>query len=103
MNKDEILEKSRSAGEDEGVIHAQNVGRSRGYLAFYVVHMGIIFFNMFNHQPNFVPFALFFAYATAESYSQYRFTKQKTSLFVALISVSLCIFELVKHVLYVLP
>jgi hypothetical protein len=90
MEKDEILKKSREQKEDEGVIFAENKGRRFGVIGFSSVFIIILFFNFFTGQNNFVPFAMFWAYGTAEAYGKYSVTKKRayliTTIFAAVAS-----------------
>lgn len=80
MEKDEILKRSREQKEDEGVTFAQNKGRRYGIVGFGCVFIVIALFNLFKGQDNFVPFAMFWAYAGAEALGQYSVTKKKSFL-----------------------
>lgn len=90
MNKDEILKRSRDQKEDEGDIYAENKGRRFGVIGFCSVFIIIMCFNFFTGQNNFVPFAMFWAYGSAEAYGKYRVTKKKaflvTTIFAAVAS-----------------
>jgi len=50
MNKDEILARSRESGQDEGIIHAENVGSKRGYLYLETVGLPLILFSFLTQQ-----------------------------------------------------
>lgn len=80
MNKEEILNKSRQEKSDEGMLHAENLGRQYGFAVFSVVFAFIVIFNLFHGQSNYAPFAMFWAYCATESYYKYAFTKKKSFL-----------------------
>ena len=80
MNKDEILAKSRNENADEGMTAAENRGRRIGITAFALVEVSILIFNWFTSQPNYVPLALFWAFAAAEAYPKYKFSGKRAYL-----------------------
>lgn len=80
MNKEEILKMSRAQKEDEGVVYTDNKGRRYGVIGFSTFFIIIVLFNLFNRQNNFVPFSMFWAYASAEAYGKYKTNKSKTLL-----------------------
>lgn len=102
MDKEEILKKSREQNEDEGAVYADNKGRHYGVIAFSLIFIIIMLFNIFTKQHNFVPNSMYFAYISAEAYGKYRITKAKalmaTTVSAAIASVAL----LACHVLTVL-
>lgn len=102
MNKDEILEKSRAANEDEGVVYVENKGRRYGVSGFCIVFIIIMFFNIFTHQNNFVPYSMFFAYMAAEAYGKYKVNKSKSLMMTTILGSISSICFLVCHVLDVL-
>lgn len=102
MNKEEVLEKSRAAKEDEGIDFVENKGRKYGELGFSTVFIMIMLFNLFTNQKNFVPFSMFFAYMAAQAYGKYKINKG-TSYMITIISAaiaSICFFAC--HVVNVL-
>lgn len=102
MDKEEILKKSREQKEDEGIVFADNKGRRYGEIGFCSIFIIIMLFNFFNKQNNFIPFSMFWAYISAETFGKYRITKKKalmvTTVFAAIASVAF----LICHMLAVL-
>lgn len=102
MNKDEILKKSRAEKEDEGTVYVNNNGHRFGMIGFCSVFVIIILFNIFTKQNNFVPFSMFWAYASAEAYGKYRITKTSTLMLTTIFAAIASICFLACYVLEVL-
>ncbi|MGL5515091.1 MAG: DUF6442 family protein [Sporomusa sp.] len=98
MNRDEILEKSRKENVDEGLLTAQNQGRKIGSIAFCVVFIVIIVFNILNGLSTDAPLAMFWAYLAAEAYPMYKFTKNKSYIVVVIAGSLASIFSLANLV-----
>lgn len=99
MNKDEILAKSREEGKDEGFADASNRGYGIGMVAFCIVFIFIIFFNLFNGKPNHAPMAMFCAFFAAEAYPKYKFTKSKLYLVTAISNSIACVAFLINMII----
>lgn len=80
MNREEILQKSRDAKQDEGFVQAENQGRRMGITALSVVFLFIILFNFFNDQDTYAPFSMLWAFIAAEAYPKFRFTRNRAYL-----------------------
>ncbi len=52
MNKDEILEKSRKEGRDEGKEYTDSMGRRYGTAALCVMFAVLALFNLYHGQSN---------------------------------------------------
>lgn len=102
MNKDEILKKSRAEKDDEGTIYVNNNGHRYGVIGFCSVFIIIILFNIFTKQNNFVPFSMFWAYASAEAYGKYKITKTKTLMLTAILAAIAAVLFLACYILEVL-
>ena len=102
MNKEEILAKSRLENEDEGLKEAENQGRKIGITAFALMEIVIVCFNWFAGQPNYVPFAMFWAFVAAEAYPKYRFTKKRTYLVSTITGGMAAVLFLACHVISVM-
>ncbi len=98
MNKEEVLERSRAEETDEGMQQAENRGRRIGEMAFSVVFVFIVVFNLFTGQNNYVPMAMFWAFIAAESYPKYQFTKNKAFLISTIAGSIASAASLVSHV-----
>lgn len=102
MNKNEVLQKSREQKEDEGVIYANNRGRSTGVIGFCSLFIVVVMFNFFTGQSNHVPFALFWAYGAAEAYGKYRITHGRGLLVTVIFAAIASVCFLACHVLVTL-
>lgn len=99
MNKEEILHKSRSEKTDEGMIQAENKGRQIGMVAFTLVFVFIVLFNIAHGQSNHAPFAMFWAFMAAESYPKYKFTGHKAYLVTTLAGAVAAVASLASFIL----
>ena len=98
MKKDEILEKAREEKKDEGIDNVNNKGLSLGYKIFILLSVILIVFNRFNNIKSYDILSLMFGFSVAESYSRYKFMKEK-SLLVSVVGFSLaCIVFLICHI-----
>lgn len=77
MNRDEILEKSRKEGRDEGKEYTDSMGRRYGTAALCVMFAVLAVFNLYHGQSNYQIMALFFAYLGLEALGMYRASRQK--------------------------
>ena len=102
MDKDKILERSRAEQNDEGMRDAEEKGRRIGIRAFALVEVIVLLFNFFTDQPNYVPIAMFWAFAAAEAYPKYRFTGKRSFLAVTIMGGLASLLFLVCHILSVL-
>ena len=102
MNRDEILARSRAEQNDEGMRDAEEKGRRIGIRAFALVEVIILIFNGLTDQPNYVPIAMFWAFAAAEAYPKYRFTGKRSFLAVTIMGGLASLLFLVCHILSVL-
>ncbi|MDO4170034.1 MAG: DUF6442 family protein [Lachnospiraceae bacterium] len=98
MNKEEILAKSRAENNDEGVKNIENESIRIGFKACSCVFIFIILFNYFTGKDNYVPFAMFCAFAAAESYPKYTFTRNKKYIFFIIIDAIASILSLLSYV-----
>ena len=102
MNREEILARSRAEQNDEGMRDAEEKGRRIGIRAFCLVEVIVLLFNFFTGQPNYVPMAMFWAFAAAEAYPKYRFTGKRSFLAVTIMGGVCSLLFLVCHILSVL-
>lgn len=88
MKKEDILEKSRESGEDEGFTNAVNQGLSWGLLALAAVFAFISIFGLIfsrdNPAPSYAASAMLWAFLSAHCIPQYRFTRKKSLLVAAI-------------------
>jgi len=100
MKKDEILEKAREEKKDEGIDNVNNKGLSLGYKIFILLSVILIVFNRFNNIKSYDILSLMFGFSVAESYSRYKFMKEK-SLLVSVVGSSIaCIVFLICHIFF---
>ncbi len=99
MNKEEVLQASRAQKEDEGQVYAEQYGRKIGYAAFSILYAGIVVFNLFTNQSNYVPFTLFWAFFGAEAFGKYRVTQKKSYLFTTVCSAIAAVCFLATYVI----
>lgn len=99
MDREEILQKSRQENADEGFQHAEDTGRKIGFLAFAVVFILIVLFNLFYGKDNYAPFAMFWAFTAAEAYPKYKFTQNKAYLITAVCGAIASLASLLSFVL----
>lgn len=99
MNKDEILEKSRGAKVDEGLLDAEAKGRKIGETAFCLMFIPLVIFDTFTGRPIYGTFALFWAFCAGEAYPKYRFTGKKSYLITTIVGGLAAVLFLVCHVL----
>ena len=99
MDREEILQKSRQENADEGFQHAEDTGRKIGFLAFAVVFILIVLFNLFHGKDNYAPFAMFWAFTAAEAYPKYKFTQNKAYLITAVCGAIASLASLLSFVL----
>ena len=94
MNREEILQKSRDAKQDEGFVQAENQGRRMGIVAFVCVFIFILFFSFINGQNTYAPLTMFWAFVAAEAYPKFRFTRNKAYLLTTICAsvLTLCYF-----------
>lgn len=104
MLKDEVLARSRSEKADEGIVAAENSGRKIGFLAFIIIFIFLIFFNLFlgDFPTVYAISALFWAFMAAEAYAKYRFTKKMVYFVSAFAGGMASLASLVNHILYAL-
>ena len=84
MNNKEILHMAENEKKDEGMQQAEAKGRRIGEIAFSLVFIFIIIFNLCTEHDNNAPFAMFWAFAAASAYPKYQFTKQKSYLVITI-------------------
>jgi hypothetical protein len=82
MNKEEVLERSRNAGQDEGMIYAENEGAKRGYLYLETVGLPLLIFAYLTRQfvVVYAIFTLYSAYSFGQFLTNYQQLKQKRYL-----------------------
>lgn len=80
MKKEEILEKSRAEGIDEGVEYSAGQGRKYGVSAMLLMVMILNLFNLYTGRSCSQVLAVFCAYLSAESYGMYRAGGKKLHL-----------------------
>lgn len=80
MKKEEILEKSRAEGIDEGVEYSAGQGRKYGVSAMLVMVMLLGVFDLYTGRSCSQILAVFCAYLSAESYGMYRAGGKKLHL-----------------------
>ena len=98
MKKDEILEKAREEKKDEGIDNVNNKGLSLGYKIFILLSIILIVFNRFNNIESYDILSLMFGFSVAESYSRYKFLKEKSLLISSILSSIACIVFLICHI-----
>lgn len=84
MKREDILNQSRTSGQDEGMEQAENQGRKIGYTVFCCVFAVIVLFNfIFGRQQDtlfYAVSAMFWAFLAAEAFPKYKFTGKRTFL-----------------------
>jgi hypothetical protein len=83
MNKQEILEKSRTANVDEGMLHADNRGLKWGNIAITVVSVILLLTLMVVSESRPAVFAvcsLLSVSVACEMFSKFRFTRKRFDL-----------------------
>lgn len=84
MKKEDVLEKSRESGEDEGNENAVNKGLSWGLLAltitFAFISVFCLVFSRDNLTPSYAASTMLWAFLSAHCIPQYRFTRKKAML-----------------------
>ena len=101
MNREEILQKSRSEGKDEGVEHAESQGIKIGFALFCMTFLFLALFEFFwgKTQTCFPAInALFWALVTGETIGRYRLFKGKILFLSILASGATCFFSLANYV-----
>ena len=86
--KDEILERSRKANEDEGMEHVKIKGSKMGvYIASTIVGTPLAFLSLIaGEMPAFFALiTIYVAFGAGELFAYYRFTKQKGYLIGAVV------------------
>ena len=100
MKKDEILKKAREEKKDEGIDNVYNKGLSLGYKIFILLSVILIVFNRLNNIDSYDLLSLIFGFSVAESYSKYKFLKEK-SLLISVLGFSIaCIVSLICHIFF---
>ena len=99
MDRNEILEKSRNEGSDEGMTNAQNKGRRLGWSAFCLVEIVVLGFNLCLGASNFLPLAFFWAFAAAEAYPMYCFTQKRRYLTTVILGGVFSVFCVICYIL----
>ena len=86
MDKEKILEKSRQIHQDEGMEHAESQGREIGFIAFCILFLFLVIFNLFYGESvtTYAILSLLWVLIAGESYGKYRFTKTKLDLISAI-------------------
>lgn len=102
MDKEQILEKSRSENLDEGIKNAENQGREIGITAFFIMLIIIIIFNWCTNQTNDALLAVFWAFVAAEAYPRYRFSKKKSLLVTTIAGGLVSLANLITYMISVL-
>lgn len=102
MNKEEILEKSRSEKEDEGVTYAANKGRRYGVAAMCLMMIVLLAFNWFQGQNNYAILAILWAYLGLEAYGTYKVTNGKGRLVVFVCGVTASVVACITYFVTVL-
>lgn len=100
MDRDEILRKSRSQKEDEGMTQAENRGRKWGWDIMYVVFGVLLFFNICVNQQdvNTALWALMSSFFMAETWSKFFFTKEEKDLWRAIFWSAGCAFFIAAYI-----
>ncbi|MCL2837790.1 MAG: DUF6442 family protein [Oscillospiraceae bacterium] len=85
MKKNEILEKSRKAKKDEGAEHAQTKGTKLGYILFLIMTNLIATYAVYigDMALMFSQGAVMMMFGVGVSIEQYRFTKSKWFILLA--------------------
>lgn len=102
MNKDEILEKSRKEGRDEGKEYVDSMGRRYGTAAMCIMFIVLAVFNLYQGQSNHQILALFFAYLGLESYGMYRVNRQKVHVFTMVVGLAAAVLFCICHFMTVM-
>ena len=102
MNKEEILEKSRKEGRDEGREFTDSQGRRYGVSGMCVMFIVLAVFNLYRGQSNYQILALFFAYLGMEAFGMYRVNGEKIRIVTAIGGLIAAILFGVCHVMNVL-
>lgn len=82
MKREDVLNRSRSSKQDEGVEYAENQGRKVGFIIFTLLFAFLAIFNLFYGETAtfYAINSLYFAFSTGEAYGKYRFNKSKLYL-----------------------
>lgn len=104
MNKSEILQKSRQSNNDEGMEYAEDKGRKIGFIAFSILFLFIIIFNLFLGDTRifYAVAPLFWVFIAGEAYGKYCFTKGKVYIITTITSGISSILFTVKFILITL-
>ena len=86
MTREEILAKSRQENYDEGTEDARQKGYRLGYITFLLVCIIVIVVNFLTGAESNDVMAMFSAFAAAEEWPVYRFTRKKIHLYTAILS-----------------
>lgn len=97
MDKNDVLDKARHEGNDEGMKHAKNKGRAWGVAAFTAVYVIISIFNLITDKPNDIENLFYTAYISAESFPEFLFTKKKIFLFTAVFGAVVTVVGLINY------
>ncbi|HAZ36833.1 MAG TPA: hypothetical protein DEF85_08450 [Clostridiaceae bacterium] len=104
MDKEKILEKSREIHQDEGMEHAESQGREIGFIAFCILFIFLVIFNLFYGES--VTFyaisSLFWALSAGESYGKYRFAKTKLHFISAIVCSITSILSVANYIIITL-
>lgn len=102
MNKEEILEKSRKEGMDEGREFADSQGRRYGVSGMCVMFVVLAVFNLYRGQSNYQILALFFAYLGMEAFGMYRVNREKIRIVMTVCGLIAAVLFGICHVMAVL-
>ncbi len=98
MNKEEILRRSRSTTDDEGMTHSQNEGRRLASWSTFFVILFLVIFNAVNDIENTALVAILWADIAGSVYPVYRFSRKKRFLFLFVFAVCATLAFLVLHI-----
>lgn len=100
MLREDVLAKNREGNYDEGFEHTENQGLRTGYTLFAIVYMCLALFDIFlgDGETHNALNGLFWIFMATRHFSNYRFTKNKLMLFVAILDVIISITSIVTFV-----
>ncbi|MFT9397884.1 MAG: DUF6442 family protein [Bifidobacterium psychraerophilum] len=102
MNRNEILNRSRKEGSDEGLLYSGDRGRYAGELAFAAAFVIINAFNLLRGVDvtySLPLWALFFAFLSVKWVPLYRFTRNARYLVLSIVTLLLAVAFIVAYMI----
>lgn len=100
MKKDDVLEKSRRAGKDEGVEYAENQGRKIGFIVSVIVIIVLAVYCRFVGEGATINAVLsvFWAQEATMSYRRFYVLKEKWVLLMAIVFTVCFVVDMVRYI-----